>query len=464
MLKIILIFLILCIVITQQAKRVAIVGAGISGAYLSKLLLNNKNDFKVDLYESGSLTGGRIQTIPYNNTVLDVGAKFFLKEHKIINNLIDEYKFEKESFSENGSNSIFGIFDNNYAINFELGSSDIINAMKMMFRYGMSPIKLKMQLEEFENKEKLIYDMLEKKILFRNIEELINVLNLKEYVNRTMSAYVSELGLNDIYTSEMVNASIRGIYNQEDVSVFGAFCALAKQGKEFFTIKGGNRQIVDAVIKTCKGSNNFKLYLDTNVISISKQNPAGKYILTSSKGSEDYDLIIIASPLSVANIKFTDLLQHLNKYNSLPKPVPVHVTYIEGQLNDEVFGTDAFPKILIPEKPFTNASINSIFNFNGIYRIQSLNKLTQSELEGSKLFKEGFRVLNSFGWTYAMGRLEPILDFTDVSGYMLDTRLFYASAHEAIASGMEMSLQSAQNVVNIIEDTYLMKKTVKEDI
>jgi prenylcysteine oxidase/farnesylcysteine lyase len=449
--------------LAQQTKKVAIIGSGISGANTARLLLQNNKDFKVDLYESGSQVGGRIQSIPYNNTVLEAGSVLFIKEQRLIYNLVDELKLEKEIIFTADSSSVVGIFSNN-SINIEFGSSNIANVIKMIWRYGMSPIRMRMKIDEFENKLEPVYDMLEKKIPLRDIEEIISILDMKDLVDKTMSTYISEMGLNELYISEMLNATMRALYSQQDMTVLATFSALSKLGKELYHIKGGTRKLVDALIDICeKSKDNFKLLLNTNVISISKKDPAGRYILRSSVGSEEYDIIIIAAPLSVAKIEFTDLLKHLNKFNNLPKPVSVHVTYIEGQLNNESFGTNIFPQILIPEQALTAASITAIYNFGGVYKIHSLGRLTQAELEKSKLFRDGFKVLYSFGWSYACGRFEPMLDFANIPGYILDTRLFYANAIEIIDVGMEEAIFSSQNVVNIIQDMYI-GKTLKEDI
>jgi hypothetical protein len=455
--------ILLCIITQQQIKKVAIIGSGISGTYTAKLLLANKNELEIDMYESGTKPGGRIQSISFNNTVLDVGGFLFQGRQKLINGLVDEYKLEKEILLENEQGSCVGILSNK-TIKFELGKSDIYNTMKLVWRYGMSPMQLNMKIEEFENKREMLYNMLHKKIIFRNNEELVNMLDMKEIANKTMSEYIQELGLSDKYVSEMVNTTLRAIYNQDDMSVLSAFSAMVKLRDQQLHIKGGNQKLIEAVLDECKKSSNFKLLLNNDVKSIGKKDPAGRYILESSKGSNEYDIIILAAPLSVSKIEFTDLLQHLNKFTNTPKEVAVHVTYIQGELNSDTFKTTTFPEFLLPEECLTSAKIVSIFNYNGMLRVHSLNKINESELAKEEIFKKGFKILSTFSWSYALGELKPVRNFADVPGYMMDTRLFYTNAHEILVSSIESSLWSAKNVVNMIEDMYLIKKAKKEEI
>jgi prenylcysteine oxidase/farnesylcysteine lyase len=449
-------------ILSQQVKKVAIIGAGLSGVHTAKLLLSNKN-LEIDMYESGTIPGGRLQSITLNNTVLDVGSMLFIKGQKLINELVDEYKLEKETLISDEYSSPFGILSNR-TIKFELGKSYIYNTMNLVWRYGMSPVWLNNKIEDFADKLGTLYKLLDKKIVFRNIEELISLLDMKDMVNKTISEYIQELGLSDKYVSEMVNTTLRAICNQDDMSVLSAFSAMVKLNSEMLRVKGGNQLLVESIIDKCKKAKNFKLHLNTNVQAIGKKDPAGRYILESSKGSNEYDIIILAAPLSVSKIEFNDLLQHLNQFKAYPKATPLQVTYIQGELNTDVLGITKLPQILFPKESLTSAKIVEIFNYNGLFRLHSASKINANELAKEELFKKGFKVLTTYSWSYAWGQFKPIYNFAEIPGFMMDTRLFYTNAHEVIDSSMECALVTSKNIVNMIEDMYLVKKPVKEDI
>lgn len=67
--------------------HIAIVGGGISGMYISWLLL--QKGYKVSLFEQGSQLGGRIQTIYREDGIsYETGASRFNKSHKLLINLL----------------------------------------------------------------------------------------------------------------------------------------------------------------------------------------------------------------------------------------------------------------------------------------------------------------------------------------------------------------------------------------
>jgi protoporphyrinogen oxidase len=309
----------------------------------------------------------------------------------------------------------------------------------------------------------MMYAALEQKKYFRSFDEMINMYQLNGLVNITMQQFVQNLGLNDAYVREMVNGTMRAIYNQPEMNALSGLATLAKLNGEFLHVKGGNGKIIEALINNCKKSKNFNLYLGHDVKSIAK-NVNGTFTLTSSKASGEYDLVIVASPLSVANIQFGGSISHLNKFKGVsPKPVPIHVTYIEGDFDDQNFGRTAFPNVMMTEERLTSAKISTIFNFGRLHRLHSMGKIQQNELEALNIFKKDFKILFDFSWSYAAGKFEVLKSAADIPAYVLDTRLFYTSANEPLSSGMECSLFSAKNVANMIEDMYPSKQK-KEDM
>jgi hypothetical protein len=74
--------------------------------------------------------------------------------------------------------------------------------------------------------------------------------------------------------------------------------------------------------------------------------------------------------------------------------------------------------------------------------------------------------VKDFHWNFSCGKFDPILNFSDIPGYVLDSRLFYLSAHESITASMEMSLISSVNIANLIMDLTprMTNEKLKEDI
>jgi hypothetical protein len=457
--KFILFILLISIVLSKQLKNVAIIGSGISGLNLARILLKN-TEFQIDMYESGSKIGGRIQSVPFNDTPLDVGSLSFHEGQQLINRLIKEYNLEKEPVGDKDMNPMG--FINNTSIVFELSNSDLYNAAKLMWRYGMSVLMFQAQLEGFKSKLSDIYKVLEKKIAYKNLVEFNKLVSIDLPTNVTISQYIEEMNLSDLYVTEMVKATMRSYYNHDDMNVLAAFLTLAQVGQMEYKIKGGNKKLIKAMYEDCIKVNRFNLKINSAVKEITKNDsPGGFYTVTTSEGDKDYDLVIIATPLTVSGIKFKGLLEHLNKLTKLPKANPVRVTYIEGELNESEFGTNQFPRKLIPINPMTSANINAIFNLGKVLRLHSVSEVNQSELEGLNILKPGFKILNTYMWSYGSGKYDPINE-SDLPGYVLDSRLLYSNIHESVRSSMECSLICSTNLANLIEDMFLIKK--KEDM
>jgi protoporphyrinogen oxidase len=455
---ILLLLIIMSYIISHKPKRVAIIGSGLSGLNLARLLLK-KGIFKIDLYESSSRIGGRIKSIPYNNTTLDMGGFLFYEGLPLIDKLIEEYKLEKEYIMGDGANNPVGFF-NGTNINFQMSNSDIYNTAKLMWRYGMSPVKLQGDLDSFKKKMFRVYSLLEKKEVYRSMEELNNKLDIHDVpANMTISEYIKDMNLHELYKAEMINSTLRAFFGQHDPNAYSAFIVLALLGIPEYRIKGGNGKLIQVILDDLKKSNDFNLLLNTEVTTINKDED--RYIL-SSKEERDYDLVVIAAPLSVSRIKFHGLLEHLNKYRKSPKANSVTVTYIEGELNEHTFQTNKFPRKLISVQELTSAKINSIFNLgNNLYRVHSVSKIHQNELEALNIFVSDFKIVNSYTWEYASARYDTF-NIAEIPGYVLDTGLLYTNAHEPIDTSMECTLITSINLANLVGEMYPSEK--KDDM
>jgi hypothetical protein len=297
------------------------------------------------------------------------------------------------------------------------------------------------------------------------MEELNSLLEL-DYLpmNTTLSEYIKDMNLNELYVAEMVNATLRAFFNHQDKNVLSAFLILGLLGIPEYQIKGGNSKLINAIVDDCKKSKNFNLLLNTEVQAISKSTEGGRYNITSSKGANEYDLVVIAAPLSTTGVKFNDKLDHLNKFRKSPTANPSQVSFIEGELNENTFQTTKFPRKLIPLNLLTSAKITGLFNLgNRLFRVHSATKIHQNELEALNIFKSDFKIINTHSWSYASARFDPV-NVSELPGYELDKGLLYTNAHEPVDTSMECALISSTNLYNLIEEMYSGKtKDVKRD-
>jgi hypothetical protein len=439
-----------------EKVRVGIIGSGIGGLNLARLLRKFEN-FKVDVLEAAGSVGGRIQTMHIDNKTLDVGAVVFKENDKYLNDLIDELNLKRVAHVYH--DSPVGIYGKEGLL-FEMSSWDVINTAKLAWRYGLSPFYFKMHLDDFEEKHKLLYRLLDTGVSYKSLADMIHLIEMSNLVNITMSEWVKTLNLNNLYAEEMINATLNSIFNQNDMSAISGLFALSKIGKQCYRVDGGNGLIPRSIAEILSADHDFKLHLNTGVRKISKTDNHTYEVSTGIMGETfEFDILVIATPFSISSIHFGNMLEHLNSFVNTPTPINLHVTYLEGELNPDFF-KGANPKILLTK---SDLHIGGIFNYGDFFRIHSRNKLTKKEIEDLKIFKS-YKLLHDFAWNYACGKFDPILNFSDIPSFVLDNRLFYLSAHETITTGMDISLMSSKNIANMIEDLYIEKKLKKDDI
>jgi hypothetical protein len=89
-----------------------------------------------------------------------------------------------------------------------------------------------------------------------------------------------------------------------------------------------------------------------------------------------------------------------------------------------------------------------------IYRVVSEQELSEDLLESLGYFSKGVQIIHRFHWDFAYPSYEKFEgNLTQLPDFILDDNgLYYISAIEAAASCVELSMISARNIVNIIEN------------
>lgn len=464
---------ILLISITLQ-QRIAVIGGGTGGAGISHFLFGlNKANLTIDIYEKNNHTGGRAFSVDVSNHSYDFGASFFLKENELIYNLTQEYNVTllNENDPEDNSdidNSI--AFVDGKDIVFELADTyKIINIFKMLWRYGLAPLKINRNVKTLVNKFREIYSFLNNKTPFSNLQQLIEALDLQDLISITLKQYLENMNLNQLFIDEFINGYVANIYNQDNkINGFEGMVNLAGILFDAYHMKGGNSILVHKIIDRLlqEQSNKFNLYLNTNIDEIIKLEN-GKYQLIANNTdllTEDnniYDIVVIAYPLAFSKIKFSNIT--IDKKNYSPSsPQVTYSTLIKGKINSSFFSNNKNDNSFFSSNNF--ASMYLIINKNNTYGISSFAKVTadtykiesdRSIIEGLNngsinLFEPGFEIQYEKYWDFAYPQLKPY-NITDLPSFIIDENMYCINAMETAASCMELSLISAMNIKNIIE-------------
>lgn len=475
-----------CVYSKAEELKIGIIGSGIGGTSAAyRLLHNTKGNIKVDMFEKESRVGGRVYSIDVEGKPENMGASFFIKENQLIYDLIKELNVPHEEAIDTEEMTV-GVFRNRTML-FQTGSWKLINLVKVLWRYGLAPIRAKWVLDANLKKFFKIYDHLRNKTeTFENLGEFLDIIHLRHLLGIDMEDYFTQNSISQKYTEELFNGMIAGIYNQnKEINAFASFVTLAGTTLKAFKITGGNSVLIETIVKKLKsyGEEKFKLYLDEKVEEI-YQDAEGKMRIVSKRGEFVYDYIILANPLLKSSIKFRNF--EISERDKQPKLFQVNeLTDIRGEPNPEYFGLEKdhkLPKLILSVNKNESESISEIMHFRkveskekdklhetNLYKIQADKKFSKEEIDKLGLFKEGYEITFNHHWDFAYPKLLPVNNetLTNLPNFRIHKKIFHLNAIELAASCMEMSMISAMNAVKIILNEnkidYQMFDSVRND-
>lgn len=171
---------------------------------------------------------------------------------------------------------------------------------------------------------------------------------------------------------------------------------------------------------------------------------------------EDYDIVILASPLEHSKIQFPSDID-LKNTNLLPKKN--YYYFIKGKLKNSVFNdyeASELPGMLISYNKTLSKNILYIRQLNDNFhkdefKVNSDEILTEKDL--LEYFEPNYKIKYINHWEMAYPKLTP-RKLETLPSFQLAENLFYLNAIESVASCMELSMISAKNIVNLIENRY----------
>ncbi|KAJ2649397.1 hypothetical protein IWW40_003244 [Coemansia sp. RSA 1250] len=379
------------IVGAASSRRVAIVGAGAAGssaAYFiqEELLAYGEQPADIHVFERSSLVGGRarVGTVEYNNNTLyfEQGASMFISKNLHLMEMASKFNLTlckhpctyakgggddatvKLLESSLGSYGIWNPEDLHGNGRWIVGPGSewrILNVVKALWRYSgfgdHSHVqkRTKTAVDEFLQSYKAFND---NTTIYSTWEEYLSDKPLLQS-SLYYSAYEYYLSANEgvrrRFLEEVVSLATRVNYMQDidKVNTLGAHISMAAGSDVAYSIAGGNYQI----FKHMLASSESHLHLNTSITEIRRKN-TGKYtVLTQSNGEhDDFDLVIIAAPLSLANISISD-----TKYQDHTEYMHMYVTFAIGTLRSDLFPKGKMPRLVVTPykttKPFNCLSI-----------------------------------------------------------------------------------------------------------
>ena len=465
----ILVFLIITIVSSKQiTRKIAIIGSGIGGLSSAYFLFKSHKNLSIDIYEKNDHLGGRMSTFDANGIKVDLGASFFIKENKLINEIIEYSNVEIiKAFNKNEKN--IAILDSNLKTLITLDGGFYRNMFKLLTNYKLGIFDLNTLANKFISNMGNVYSYLDLNEYYEKTLGLIEKLGfINEYKNSLLNEMKDKVNY-DMLTN-FIQPLIISCYNQNlEINALAGSIIIVAAVKEAYKIKEGFGELIEKLSLKLIKEYNLKVILNKEVKLIKKID--NKYLINGIL----YDDVIIAANTNLNNIEFLGF-SNLNS-KVFPK-VSFKTTeiLIKGRIDFNSLNLNQstdYTTILFKEQlGIDKQTISDIIKVSdNLYKIQiSIENVKENSLKW--LFINGeYEIIKTKYWKDPYPNLKPITDPTTVLNFKLieNERIFYNNAIEQIVSCIEMIVVSAKNTSNMILDSLIRKedeliKTNKNDL
>ena len=476
----------------EPVKKVAIIGAGSGGASTAYFLSRFKSPcqrLNITIYERNHYVGGRSTTVNvYDDpkVPVELGASIFVD---VNHNLVAAARTFGLDLMQYGGDELqglprsLGVWDGENLVFFQSDESySWWSTLKILWKYGMSPIRTKNLMKKTVGKFLKLYD---DEFPFESLSDVTRKVGLDQVTGAYGDDFLEQNGVSADFAKNIVQASTRVNYAQNLQQIHGLETMVCMATDGAMSVKGGNWQIFDGMIKTSDAG----LALNMTVEMLSKKD--GMYniealsrssAIGSSGYSDDYDAVIMAAPVDQSNITFSPALVNM------PKPVRyvnLHVTLFTSpfRLNPSAFnlpvGSDV-PSMLLTTTSTDKSNDGKILPFFSISTLRSVVNHEKSPPQSEYLYKifspapysdQDIRGLldvdphlsmdnkEIITWKYlklwqSYPYLPPRTEFDELQLHGKDGMLWYTSGIESFISTMETSSLMGMNVAKLISQRW----------
>lgn len=286
---------------------------------------------------------------------------------------------------------------------------------------------------------------------FENVAKIVKSLEFETLVNQTAADYLTELGINERFSNEILQTATRGNYCQ-DLNALHAFAVMVSMeaGHGTWAVEEGNFRIFEEFAKRSRAA----IQLETQVVAVtnitevdSLGNNVNRYMVTTQDGNNQvFDEVVLAAPLAYSGIEFPfPTKNHHRDYHV------VHVTLVAGHADPSYFNRtlDTMPTFVVTtgspladrfengKAPFNTFSVHRVLdNGENVIKIFSPNKLQEEELDQLFLNRSWIHYKS---W-HAFPNLHPLTEKDEFPPFILkadqddDSGIIYTGAFENFIS------------------------------
>lgn len=436
----------------ESALRVGIVGSGMAGssaAYFLRQALGSRAEIVV--YERNHTVGGRVREIEIGGKVVAAGASIAHSSNRYFIELAEALGLRTEPALSRAA----GVW-NGQRFDFRTTGGGPGDLVRLLGRYGLSPLRAKRTVSWFLRRFVQLYDLLEQGRTFAGPRELFEAVGLYELSQVSSADYFRRQGISDRFLREMVDGISRSNYLQgAEMHALVNLVSLAgaAMGGSLLSIREGNSALCRGLLQAAGAT----VRTHTEVREIAS---GPRHQVTTAGGETDlFDAVIVATPLEGANIHCSGA--GVPARQAPPRPFQVtHVTFVVGELNPAYFGLRTaaeLPGVILTEDsaaiPFSaiGAWGKAAGSDQTIYKLFSLAELNDRQL--SRFFSRRTET-KRLTWN-AFPVLRPVAEWPS---FVLDERLYYVNAMESAVSTMETELMAGRNAVNLLVSDCLKTK------
>ncbi|KAJ6651166.1 hypothetical protein lerEdw1_000746, partial [Lerista edwardsae] len=321
--------------------RIGVIGAGIGGTAAAYFLRQKfGRDVPIDVFERREV-GGRLAPL---NVDYEAGGDVIHPKNLHMKHFAEELGLPtlQRQFSP------WGIYNGDEFV-FEESGWYVWNVLRLLWHYGLNPLRMYMWVQEILDKFMRIYRYQSHDYAFSSNEALLHALGGTSFVqllNQTIGEAMQKAGFSQKFINEMITPVMRFNYGQgAHINGFVGAVSLLGVDSGLWSVKGGNNLVCNGLLSASEAQ-----LISGTVLSVEEKprqkgrsgHPAKLYEVTyhskSGLTTELYDILLIATPLQrqIANITFPNFHPPIPEFSRHYHQTVA--TFVHGRINTTFFG------------------------------------------------------------------------------------------------------------------------------
>ncbi|KAL1967592.1 hypothetical protein VTN77DRAFT_3107 [Rasamsonia byssochlamydoides] len=311
-------------------RRVAIIGAGSGGSSTAYYLRQYADFFDIPVnltvFERNPYVGGRSTTVNvFDNASypVELGASIFVEVNYNLMDAVKKFGLNISGAGQdrpNEAEEVIGIWDGERFVYTQSESLSLWNIAKLIWRYGLAPIRTRSLMRNTVNKFVKLYKP--PFFPFSSLSSATVELGLHKATAATGAEFLKANGISAPFSQEIIQASTRVNYGQNLALIHGLETMVCMATDGAVSVEGGNWQIFAGMLNSSRAHVN----LNTAVTSI-QRNSNGTFTISHVQDDHSleqslFDDVVIAAPFQESDIKISPPLDHV------PDTIPYVTLYV----------------------------------------------------------------------------------------------------------------------------------------